>query len=102
MNKTHRLRLVLWLSYMATSISKVCNAYLSPLFNLIHCGRWAGPFGHPGEPISSVIGKVKRQNGGKIPRKHWIMRLVDKFLEKLDPAHSLGAIKDDRDPRWPR
>ncbi len=102
MKKVYRERVLMWIGYMATSMSKRSNAIFGPLLNLVHCGRWAGPFGHPGEPMSSVIGKIRRANGGQVPRKYFIMRAVDWFLELIDKDHTLEAIKDDRSPQWPK
>jgi len=53
--------------------------------------------GDPDETISSRLGKVKRANRGHIPWKYGlgVPRLVDNFLNWVDPGHSTDAIEDD-------
>ena len=51
--------------------------------------------GNPDETISSRIGKTKRRHGGVIPWRYPLRKIVDWFLEKLDPNHSIDAIEDD-------
>lgn len=51
--------------------------------------------GDPDETISSRIGKTKRRNGGVIPWRYPLRKVVDWFLEKLDPNHSIDSIEDD-------
>jgi hypothetical protein len=51
--------------------------------------------GDPDETISSHIGKVKRRNGGKVPRYRVVMLALDWFLELVDPNHSIDSIEED-------
>lgn len=51
--------------------------------------------GDPDETVSSHIGRVKRRNGGRVPRHRVVMRLLDKILEKIDPGHSIDSIEED-------
>jgi len=51
--------------------------------------------GDPDETVSSHIGRVKRRNGGRVPRHRFVMRLLDKMLEKIDPNHSIDSIEED-------
>lgn len=50
--------------------------------------------GDPQETISSHIGKIKLKNGGRIPWRYPVIRLIDKGLERLDHNHSLEAIQE--------
>jgi hypothetical protein len=51
--------------------------------------------GDPDETISSHIGRVKRRNGGKVPRYRVVMLALDWFLDWLDPNHSIDSIEED-------
>ena len=51
--------------------------------------------GDPDETISSHIGRVKRDNGGKVPRYRVVMLALDWFLDWLDPNHSIDSIEED-------
>ena len=53
--------------------------------------------GQPDETISSRLGKLKRANGGTVPKAAWLYlaRPLDAILDWLDPNHSLDAIEDD-------
>jgi len=51
--------------------------------------------GDPDETISSHIGRVKRRNGGKVPRHRVVMLALDWFLELVDPNHSIDSIEED-------
>lgn len=46
--------------------------------------------GDPDETISSRIGKQKREG-----RLNWFTRPLSRFLNWLDPNHSLDAIEED-------
>jgi hypothetical protein len=63
-------------------LDQLCNAILG---------------GDEDETLSSRLGKVKRRHGGEIPWRFWggVPRVVDAFLEWIDPNHSLDAIEDD-------
>lgn len=69
-----------WLINVLIGIDQLANAIL---------------LGDPDETISSRIGKTKRANGGRIPWKYPIRKIVDWGLDKLDPNHSIDAIEDD-------
>jgi hypothetical protein len=51
--------------------------------------------GDPDETISSRLGKLKRSHGGVIPWSLPHARLLDLFLDWVDPNHSIDAIEDD-------
>ena len=51
--------------------------------------------GDPDETISSRIGKIKRDGGGKIPWWRVLTRMADWGLDKIDPGHSIDAIEED-------
>ena len=51
--------------------------------------------GDPDETISSRLGKRTLHHGGTIPWSHPISKIVDWFLDKLDPNHSINSIEDD-------
>jgi len=51
--------------------------------------------GDPDETVSSHIGRVKRDNGGRLPRYRVVMRALDWFLDWLDPNHSIDSIEED-------
>ena len=58
--------------------------------------RWNARLGgDPDETISSRLGKIKTANGGKIPRHRVFSRLLDRFLDAVDPNHSIKAIEAD-------
>jgi hypothetical protein len=58
--------------------------------------RWNARFGgDPDETISSRIGKIKRKNGGKVPRYRIFSRLLDSFLESIDENHCEESIEHD-------
>lgn len=55
-----------------------------------------GPFaGAQDETISSALGKLKLRNGGKIPWRYPIARIVDAGLNEIDNNHSIDAIEND-------
>lgn len=47
--------------------------------------------GDPDETVSSHIGRVKIAGG--IPRRRFVMRALDWFLETTDADHSIEAIE---------
>jgi len=51
------------------------------------------------ETYSSRLGRIKLKHGGKIK---WYIRpfpyIVDRFLDWIDPGHSIDAIEWDEDP----
>lgn len=51
--------------------------------------------GDPDETLSSRYGKVKRDNGGRIPWTRPLMKVVDAGLEVIDKNHSIDAIEED-------
>jgi len=51
--------------------------------------------GDPDETVSSHIGRVKRDNGGRLPRYRVVMVVLDWFLDWLDPNHSIDSIEED-------
>lgn len=51
--------------------------------------------GDPDETISSRLGRMKRDNGGTIPWRFPIARIIDKVLDDIDPGHSTDAIEGD-------
>lgn len=51
--------------------------------------------GDPDETISSRIGRMKRDNGGSVPLRFPVAKLLDKILEDIDPNHCLEAIEED-------
>lgn len=51
--------------------------------------------GDPDETISSRIGKIKKENGGKIPWSSPVAKIIDAGLEKIDPGHSIRCIEAD-------
>lgn len=61
---------------------------LDQLGNSILCGD-------PDETISSRIGRIKKKNGGKVPRWRVFTRATDAVLDWIDPNHSVDAIEDD-------
>ncbi len=69
-----------WIFNILVSIDQLGNAI---------CG------GDPDETISSRLGKIKVRNGGKIPWRRPISRLLDAGLDKIDENHSIDAIEDD-------
>lgn len=56
-----------------------------------------GPFANESEDetISSVLGKTKEANRGKIPWRYPIAKVVDWGLDKIDRNHSVDAIEHD-------
>lgn len=66
------------------------------LFNVV-CGKlfWGPYAGDEDETISSALGKLRREYGGTIPWKYPFPKLIDWFLDKIDPNHSIDAIEDD-------
>jgi len=51
--------------------------------------------GDPDETISSRLGKIKRNNGGKIPSTKPLAKVIDWGLDKIDSNHSIDAIEED-------
>ena len=51
--------------------------------------------GDPDETISSRLGKLKRECGGKIPWSYPVCRCVDWFLDCIDKNHSIEAIEEE-------
>jgi len=51
--------------------------------------------GDPDETISSRIGKLKRDNGGRLPRWRILTRTTDRCLEFFDKDHTIEAIEED-------
>lgn len=49
--------------------------------------------GHPDETISSRLGRLKLRNGGKIPWKFPVAKLLDCALECIEKNHSIDAIE---------
>lgn len=55
-----------------------------------------GPYGgSPDETISSAIGKLARDNGGKIPARYFWLKPLHWALNKLDKNHCADAIEED-------
>ncbi len=55
-----------------------------------------GPYGgSPDETISSAIGKLARDNGGKIPWRYCWLKPLHWFLNKVDANHCADAIEED-------
>ena len=51
--------------------------------------------GDPDETISSRLGKIKKTNGGTIPWRFPLAKLIDAGLEAFDKGHSINAIEHD-------
>jgi hypothetical protein len=53
--------------------------------------------GDEDETLSSRLGKLKRRHGGAIPWRFWLglPRLLDQFLEWIDPNHTFDSIEED-------
>lgn len=49
--------------------------------------------GDPDETISSRLGRLKKANGGVIPWKHPLAKVIDWGLDKIDKNHSIDAIE---------
>ena len=82
-------------------IDQLVNALLAPFLNRLYWGMWSGPFGDPDETLSSVLGKIRRKNGGQIPKSMALVYWVDRLLERIDPNHSIDAIEEDEgDSEW--
>ncbi len=47
------------------------------------------------ETISSRLGKIKVDGGGRIPWKYPIAKVIDAGLNLIDPRHSRDAIEPD-------
>lgn len=47
------------------------------------------------ETISSRLGKIKAHYGGRIPWYRPLARATDKWLDLLDPGHSIRSIEED-------
>ena len=76
-----------WTMSVLLGIDQLGGVLLSPLmFYRVH---------NPDETISSRLGKLKRDNGMRIPWKYPIAKVIDAGLELLDPGHSIGAIEED-------
>jgi hypothetical protein len=54
---------------------------------------WAG--GSPDETISSRLGRIEEEHGGKIPWYRPLSRLVAGGLDAIDPGHCHDAIEHD-------
>ena len=55
-----------------------------------------GPYGgSPDETISSAIGKLARDNGGKIPKRYFWLKPLHWCLNKIDANHCEEAIEAD-------
>lgn len=56
--------------------------------------------GNPDETISSRIGRLKKEHGGRVPWHHPLARLIDDAAEVIQPGHTDGAIEPwtDGDP----
>lgn len=55
-----------------------------------------GPYaGDEDETISSALGKLKKSNGGRIPWRYPVAKIVDFGLDKIDSNHSIDAIEED-------
>lgn len=61
---------------------------LDQLLNAVGCGD-------PDETISSRIGKIKMMNGGDIPWRMFVVKLIDWILEKIELGHTINAIEED-------
>ena len=55
--------------------------------------------GNEDQTISGRLGKIKRANGGEIPRAKGLglARPLDAFLDWIDPNHSINSIEEDED-----
>lgn len=51
--------------------------------------------GSPDETISSRLGRIKIENGGKIPYYRPFSKITDWALDKIDKNHSLDAVEKD-------
>lgn len=49
--------------------------------------------GDPDETISSRLGRIKLDHGGKIPWDHPLARVTDSLLDDIDKNHSIDAIE---------
>ena len=64
------------------------------LFNLLPWPfTWPG-VGNPDRTISYTLGQLKAKYGGKIPWRWPVAKLIDAWLEWIDPGHSLEAYKN--------
>ena len=55
-----------------------------------------GPYGgYPDETISSCLGKLARDNGGKIPWRYFWLKPLHWGLNKIDEDHCEDAIEHD-------
>ena len=75
--------------------NKVTQYVWNVLISLDQLGNVLFFLGDPDETISSHIGRVKRANGGRVPRHRFVMRALDIGLEWLDPNHSIDSIEED-------
>jgi hypothetical protein len=69
-----------YLSNLAMSVDQLFNTVLG---------------GDPDEDYSSRLGKLKLRYGGTIPWRRPFAKIVDWGLDKIDPGHSIDAIKHD-------
>lgn len=55
--------------------------------------------GEHNETISARLGRVKRSNGGTVPKGAWfgIAHPLDVFLEWLDPGHAIESLQNHED-----
>lgn len=72
---------------IAISIDQLGNVLMQHLLNLLWLKKGAYRFGNRDETISSALGRNK-----KLALLNGFGRSIDRFLDKLDPDHSLNSI----------
>lgn len=75
-------------------LKKVGQYIVNILYSIDQFGN-AVAGGCPDETISSRLGKIKVNNGGKIPWRRPLAKIIDFGLDKIDPGHSVKAIEPD-------
>ncbi|WP_276390413.1 NUDIX hydrolase [Eudoraea chungangensis] len=76
-----------YLLEIAVSIDQLGNVQMQYLLNVLWLKKGAYPFGNRDETISSALGRNK-----KLGTLSKIGLIIDRFLDFLDPNHSLNSI----------
>lgn len=69
------------------------NERFGPMFNFLHRGTIYAPFGWRGHTISAGLGVIEHVNGGTIPWRYPVAKVIGAALNFIDKHHNREALE---------
>ena len=82
-----------WFWNALVGFDMLVNTLLGPVLNRLFWGGWrSGPWGYPGETISSVLGKYWY---ARVIERRPVLFCVFRVLNRIQPLHCQRAVQYD-------